>query len=523
MTNTIELNNSSKLPRRTRRAYDRYSRKYCNAFEKLVQNDQSLNMFKCLVALMRSGKTFWCIEHNIPYILNNTDCKVAILTAPLAGIVSQNVKELRAMCTKNGFFYCESALDVEYALENDMKAVLYMTNQGAWTKNAKNTQGLFDKLIEDKVMIATFMDEAWTWTISDIEVVEAVSGNPRWSSDVASYEACWYNTMFKIAQYSPYTYGLSATKTSQLDGTIPPTYGSMGYKIGIDFLNPKELSHRLGWMGNVVYFSEGTLDVNSKTPRQAFDLMVKNLYEIEQRNKILMEDDEFTKRTAMIQCNVKIPNAKVPTKHTILDVVEWVKECDYPCEGHEFIGCVLTSSKKYLFNKNGDISSTTEEEIYRLLDDESHPLRFCLVMNMAKMGVTIRTWKEILIFNEKVKMNKYGHIVYQKNQTMGRGLTPNAGMSSKDFWKHYDGDLGKVPQIPIELNSVNLYLWDNPTNVDAVKIFERDFCPTYEDFTESSLDCPFCGADQMHHRKDPRLFDNIPIDDMELIDAELGI
>ena len=48
MTNTIELNNSSKLPRRTRRAYDRYSRKYCNAFEKLVHNDQRLNMFKCL-------------------------------------------------------------------------------------------------------------------------------------------------------------------------------------------------------------------------------------------------------------------------------------------------------------------------------------------------------------------------------------------------------------------------------------------------------------------------------------------
>lgn len=522
MTNKIELNNSLGN-RKTRRAYDRYSRKYCNAFEKLVENDQSLNTFKCLVALMRSGKTFWCINHHIPYVLKNTDCKLAIVTAPLAGIVTQNVKEIKAICTKNGLHYCENAADVDHALEEGLKAVLYMTNQGAWTKNAKKTQGLFDRLIEDKVMIATFMDEAWTWTISDIEVVERVSGNPRWSSDSSSYEACWYNTMYKIAQYSPYTYGMSATKTAQLDGRIPPTYGSMGYKIGIDFLNPKELSHRLGWLGKVTYFSDGTLDIDSLSPRQAFDLLVKTLYETEQRNKNLMEDDEFTKRTAMIQCNVMVPNAKRPTKHTINHIVEWVKECSYPCGDHEFIGCVLTAGQKYLFNKNGDTSPTTEEDIYRLLDDESHPLRFCLVMNMAKMGVTIRTWKEILIFNESVKTNEFGHIVYQKNQTMGRGLTPNAGMSSKDFWKHYNGNLNKCPQVPIELNSVNLYLWNNDTNVAAVEIFKRDFCPTYEDFLESYVDCPLCGADQMHHRKDPHRFDNIPMDGMELVDAEFGI
>ena len=51
------------MNRQERRARDRYAKRYCDTFEKLVQNDKSLNMFKCLVALMRSGKTFWAIHH----------------------------------------------------------------------------------------------------------------------------------------------------------------------------------------------------------------------------------------------------------------------------------------------------------------------------------------------------------------------------------------------------------------------------------------------------------------------------
>mgnify|MGYP003330256304 CR=1 FL=1 len=96
--------------------------------------------------------------------------------------------------------------------------------------------------------------------LSDKEVVEEVSGS-RWGTP-EGYKASWYNIMEKIAEYSPYTYGMSATKTDQLDGTIPPTFGNMGYKIGIDFLNPKELSHRLAWMGDVTYFSESSLDLS---------------------------------------------------------------------------------------------------------------------------------------------------------------------------------------------------------------------------------------------------------------------
>jgi len=482
------------MNRRNRKALDRYAKRYCNAFEKLVENDKSLNMFKCLVALMRSGKTFWAIHHHIPYLLNDTDCKIAILTAPLSGIVLQNVKQLRAVCAKNGFFYCEKPSDVEFALANDMKAAIYMTNSKAWAN--QTTGKMFDRLIQDRVPIAPILDECWTWTISDKEVVEEISGN--WGTP-EGYKASWYNIMERIAEYSPYTYGMSATKTDQLNGTIPPTYGNMGYKIGIDFLNPKELSHRLAWMGDVTYFSESSLDVNMITPLEAVTKMAKTLFETEKYCSNVMKDEECTKRTALIQCQTK------KGKYTVELLRKIIENVDYSGSNSDHISCVMTSEKTYTFNKLGEEIPTTEEEIYRKLDDEHDPLRFCLSIFMAKMGVTIRTWKEIMIFGMAIKQNKNGQIVYQKNQAMGRGLTPNSGMSLENYWIR-GGTFEHCPDFPKELNTLNLYLYDTPTNVAAVEVFKRDFCPTYEDFVASiDQDCLECGAEPQHqkfHRKE---------------------
>ena len=67
-------------------------------------------------------------------------------------------------------------------------------------------------------MIATFMDEAWTWTLSDSAAIKEVNDNPP----MAEYRASWYNIMSEVSKYSPYTYGMAATDTSQLDGKVKP-------------------------------------------------------------------------------------------------------------------------------------------------------------------------------------------------------------------------------------------------------------------------------------------------------------
>jgi hypothetical protein len=363
---------------------------------------------------------------------------------------------------------------------------------------------MFERLISDKIMITTFMDESWTWTFSDKWVVPKVSGI---NGIPAEYKATWYNIMEKVARYSPYTYGLSATKTDQLDGTIPATFGTMGYKIGIDLLEPKELAHRLAWMGEVTYFKEaGSLDPEVLTPEKAFAKMVDSLSTIEKEVKDIFDGeddyDEFSKRTALIQCNPNYEEAKIASKYTVETAEKWVMNCNYECDDDDFIGSVLTSDNTYLFSKSGLKDTTvTEADIYKKLDDENDPLRFCCTIFMAKMGVTVRTWKEIFLFPSTEKRNANGYVVYVRIQSMGRGLTPNCGRTSKTFWKDYNGDFSLCPQFPITLNTINLYLWENKTNSTAVDVFKRDFCPTYEDYLATlDNDCPMCGAEPQHQK-----------------------
>ena len=205
----------------------------------------------------------------------------------------------------------------------------------------------------------------------------------------------------------------------------------------------------------------------------------------------------LSKRTAMIQCNDK------RGYYNISKVSELLINTEKDFDNNTFGFSVLSSDGSYLFNKNGDKQTCSEEDIYKHLDDENHPLRFCLIVNMAKMGVTVRTWKEIFLFPHTETKNKNGSVVYVKNQSMGRGLTPNCGRSSKTFWE-FGADISMTPTIPIPLNTVNFYMWLSKTNQDAVTVFKRDFCPSYEDFKQlvKELACPMCGAEPEHQKKE---------------------
>jgi len=485
--------------RKIKRVMDSYAKRYCHLFEKNVKEDNRTEMFKVLVALMRSGKTHLAIEHHIPFLFKNTDVEVAIITAPLTGIVDEKESLTRMMCTRGGYHFCKDIEDVENALENNLKAVLYMTNAGAFA--CAGGWALFTRLIEKRVMIATFMDEAWTWTMSDSEVIKYVADN----NVATDYRASWYKIMSEVSKYSPYTYGMAATDTSQLDGKVKPTDGKLQYDIVVRMLNPIELSHRLAWMGEATFFTDGSsLYDDGVSYEEAFGHMISSM---EKR-----EDKTGKKVSALIQAKTKnYGNPKNPNIHKIEDEENMVKSCNYVCDDLDNIGAVLTSDAKYIFSKKGpnvtkkeNGKSMDEAEIYRRLDDESDPLRFCIIMNMGKMGVTLRTCKYLFSCIDSVKQNDYGYIVYSRCQFLGRGLTPNCGETSKVFWDKYFANLAKVPNFDPEINTVNLYLFDNDCNRRAVEVFKEDFCPTYENFlfmNESEMydepneeleDCPAC-------------------------------
>jgi hypothetical protein len=222
------------------------------------------------------------------------------------------------------------------------------------------------------------------------------------------------------------------------------------------------------------------------TKDEAFDKMINSLYSIEKitgRKRASFIHAKQTYRDDVLANNPKLKN---------IDTVEQIQErlmsrTDLPHDPNDMFGSVLSSDKGcWLFNQKGDIDKLAEDDIYDLLDDQKHPLRHLITVDMAKMGVTVQALKEFFSFKSTDKQNKItGSIVYQINQGEGRVITVNPGMPLPEFFSEY-GSIQNVPVFPKELNTCNFYLRDNKMTRDSIKILKKDFLPTHEDYLQMS-------------------------------------
>ena len=474
---------------------DYISKLSCITFEHDVLNNNTFCEFKIQIAGMRLGKTYLMIKHNIPFLLKNTDTQIALVTSPISAPIVQNQYNLQNMCAEYGFISTANIKHAKEALEDGKKVVMYVTNQLAYVM--LEWKKFYGWLIDNEIGYGTFGDECWTWNIPEKELVNPVSGNPT----APEYRATWYKLMSNVLSvHSKYTYGYTATETLMHDQTYKPSDNKMKYQIISNTLNPQAVSHRLAWFGEAVFYTKGASLYGNVTKDEAFAMMIDS---IQQHRK------KFGyKRTAYIQCNdtyseesLQITNKNGSQKYHNIDTIDLVKEglinSNYKCSASDFFGAVLSSDGCYLFNKNGDKQSISEDAIYDKMDDENDSLTFVVSVDMGKMGVTIRTLKEFFSFRKTDKVNKtYGAIVYSANQGQGRTLTPNCGIPVKDLYMKYNGSFQNVPVFPKEINTCNFYLIDNKMMRNSIEVFKRDFCPTYEDYLKS-LDinniCPTCG------------------------------
>ena len=473
---------------------DYISKLSCVKFEQDVLNNDTFCEFKIQIAGMRLGKTYLMIRHNIPFLLMNTDTKIAIVTSPISAPIVQNEYVLQNMCAEYGFISTANIKHAKEALEDGKKVVMYVTNQLAYVMS--EWAKFYNYLIDNNIDYGIFGDECWTWNIPEQALVNPVSGNPN----TPEYKATWYKLMSNVLSvHSKYTYGYTATETLMHDQTYKPSDGKMKYNIISNTLNPQAVSHRLAWFGNAVFYTDKASVCDNPTKDEAFAMLITS---IQQHIK------KFGyKRTAYIQCNdtyseetlKKVDKDGKQIYHNV-DTVELVKEriinSNYVCELDEYIGAVLSSTGCYLFNKNGERKSVPEDLVYDKMDDEDDPLVFAVSVDMGKTGTTIRTLKEFFSFRKTNKINPdYGAIVYGTNQGEGRTLTPNCGLTVKDLYTKYGGSFHNVPTFPKEINTCNFYLLDNPMMRQSIEVFKRDFCPTYEDFMQSLDDkvCPTCG------------------------------
>ena len=440
---------------------DKLAKQYLRDVEWEILNNDEKRVFKNFVAGMRFGKTFYMINHHIPFIFENTDVRLVVCTAPNKGTIDQNTIKMKHMCATHGYAYAGNPKEAEKLLDKGNKVVMYVTNSYAYTTDRMISFLL--KKVDEKLSICTFMDEAWTWTVDHRDNLQIVSGN---AGGKDTYKATWYELMNKLSKSSQYTYGMSATETFQLDGKVPPIWGDMTYKNVVCVRDPKQLAHRLAWFGGVTYWNESNiLPINGEPVTlkdDAFDMMISNLQKIKNKTG--------KKRTALIECRNTVSEdnmAKNPNKQQNPDTTESIEKriikSNYECDPSDYIGAILTVDNCYLFNKNGQKSSTKydEDDIFEKLDDENDPLTFLVVKNMAKNGVTIRTLKEFFSFSVSDKSSELGLIYYSKNQAQGRTLTPNSGISNDEFYEKHGGSFLNTKPFHKELNTAYFYINNN--------------------------------------------------------------
>ena len=160
-----------------------------------------------------------------------------------------------------------------------------------------------------------------------------------------------------------------------------------------------------------------------------------------------------------------------------------------------FFYVIMTSDKIVMYSKNGKFQEvlSDEKEVYKMLKDQNHSLRYLVVKEMAKMGVDLPTTKLFFSFRQTEKPSKdleeYGYILESTIQKFGRLLTPNSGLSEKEFFDECKGDFRNVSNFCTEMNETDWWIPATNTNKRAMEEFDAKFAPRKPSMSDL---CPTC-------------------------------
>ena len=470
---------------------------YKKAFEDAVRGGilnpkKVTNLIKIMVAPMRFGKTRLAITHHVPFLLKNTDVNCIVITSPLGSIIKQKQRLIKKTVSNlENVEYCNHPVDAIEALKDGSKVVVTMTNMAAWVGD--KAMELYDSLEKDKT--AFIVDEAHTWTTDCPENIGDTIGGQG-----GNFKGALYARLKEFAPYTPFIFGLTATTNNQHVGHVP-ALGNMKFTV----LNPnfvqdgkvvQDLAYRLGWFDfERVRFMDDSVLFGKSTQDHFNDML-----------DVLMERERLTKQKLTCFIEAKRKEQNKDGNECLEEVKKSIKESNFKADDvdeNSPVTFMMTSNEIASYNKNGDkIENVDEKTVFACLADPSHPSRFLIVIDMAKMGVDLPTTK--LMFSYRVwpkkakNFNKFGYIIEAALQKFGRLLTGNSGVSEKEFFDEngpYFGDFRNVSIFHPEMNMMDYWVMGNGMNEEAMKIYEMNFAPSMPDM-ESHLEddsCPTCG------------------------------
>ena len=446
------------------------------------------NLLNVMVAPMRFGKTRTAITHHIPFLFKHTNTQLIILTSPLGDILVQKERLVRKTIRNlENVEYATCPIEALEALEDGSRVVITMTNQSAWV--GSKAKSLYKKC--DKSKTAILVDEAHTWTTDCKENLDDVVGKTWKKKDGTprtNFKGVLYNVVKEFAKETPYIFGLTATTNNQHNGKVK-ALGSMQFKVinsdFVDNLIVRELVYRISWFDKkrVRFFTDSSIN-------SAWNDMIQTIKRrekaINKKLSVFIESKQKQKHTEVNQhLNNILQKFK---KESRLDIFE-SKNVDYYKSP---VVVVMNSDCIRYQSLSGKIieKNISSKQVFKDLEDLNHPLRFLVVVNMAKMGVDLPTTKMLFSFRNscdyKLSEN-YGYMTESKIQLFGRLMTAYTGKSDKEFYGEYQGDVRNIDDFVLEQNMTDYWVVDNPLNRQAFDEFEDKFsCPPPTDIKDYS-------------------------------------
>lgn len=446
------------------------------------------NLLNVMVAPMRFGKTRTAITHHIPFLFKHTNTQLIILTSPLGDILVQKERLVRKTIRNlENVEYATCPIEALEALEDGSRVVITMTNQSAWV--GSKAKSLYKKC--DKSKTAILVDEAHTWTTDCKENLDDVVGKTWKKKDGTprtNFKGVLYNVVKEFAKETPYIFGLTATTNNQHNGKVK-ALGSMQFKVinsdFVDNLIVRELVYRISWFDKkrVRFFTDSSIN-------SAWNDMIQTIKRrekaINKKLSVFIESKQKRKHTEVNQhLNNILQKFK---KESRLDIFE-SKNVDYYKSP---VVVVMNSDCIRYQSLSGKIieKNISSKQVFKDLEDLNHPLRFLVVVNMAKMGVDLPTTKMLFSFRNscdyKLSEN-YGYMTESKIQLFGRLMTAYTGKSDKEFYGEYQGDVRNIDDFVLEQNMTDYWVVDNPLNRQAFDEFEDKFsCPPPTDIKDYS-------------------------------------
>lgn len=470
--------------------FNEHQEQYEKIFENAVLNASiEDNMIKVLQAPMRWGKTNTMIKHHVPFIFKNTNCNLIILAMPRMGIIEEKEMLFRKTAIAEGFQYFNTPeiQTIEKCLKNGIKVAVNTSNQGAWVKSKLNK--FFAKV--DKTKTAILQDEVHVGSVDDPVNTEAVTGR-----SASKYGAKMYKGFEQFRKYTPYLFSFTATPNKQHVGIVP-TVKDLQYKVLNDRVNINVMNGRIGWIDNerIHYWTEKKSVLSNLSVYDAANMMFEEMSSLELELGL--------KRCAIVEVGHTSSKKDIQIDEFI-ELIKDSKEISKIASKEDYVGAVLKSDGSYLFNLNGQLKYSddgdhvTEELITKKLNDIDDPLRFMLVIEMGKLGVSYPLVQILFSCRTTNRFSrKTGYITESKNQLFGRPTTPNPGrMTQEEFFDKYDGNFGNIPDFDPRINTMSFYLNESNTNLAAMIEFQEFFAPKVPEQYDSEeyVQCPCCNG-----------------------------